>query len=43
MEAIIIFLLIGVGAQLVKGSMGMAYGVTSTTLLVFTGVQAATA
>ena len=43
MEAIIIFLLIGVGAQLVKGSMGMAYVVTSTTLLVFTGVQAATA
>lgn len=43
MEAIIIFLLIGVGAQLVKGSMGMAYGVTSTTLLVFTGVQAAAA
>ncbi|MEJ4111910.1 sulfite exporter TauE/SafE family protein [Corynebacterium kroppenstedtii] len=43
MEATIIFLLIGIGAQLVKGSMGMAYGVTSTTLLVCTGVHSATA
>lgn len=37
------FLLVGLAAQLVDGSLGMAYGVTSTTLLLATGTAPAAA
>ncbi|MFZ2530711.1 MAG: sulfite exporter TauE/SafE family protein [Rhodococcus sp. (in: high G+C Gram-positive bacteria)] len=38
---LLIFTLVGVGAQLVDGALGMAFGVTATTLLIFSGVGAA--
>lgn len=43
MEKLLLVALVGVGAQLVDGSLGMAYGVTSTTLLLTVGVGAAAA
>lgn len=41
MEKLLIFIFVGVGAQLVDGMLGMAFGVTATTLLVVSGVGAA--
>ncbi|WP_078310935.1 MULTISPECIES: sulfite exporter TauE/SafE family protein [unclassified Mycobacterium] len=41
MIKLLIFTLVGLGAQIVDGTLGMAFGVTATTLLVFTGVGAA--
>jgi uncharacterized membrane protein YfcA len=42
-RSLLIFTLVGVGAQLVDGALGMAFGVTSSTLLVLSGVGAAQA
>lgn len=35
---LLVFTIVGVAAQLVDGALGMAFGVTSTTLLLFSGV-----
>lgn len=43
MRTLIVFILVGIGAQLVDGALGMAFGVTATTLLLFSGVAAAQA
>ncbi|MEU2004399.1 sulfite exporter TauE/SafE family protein [Rhodococcus sp. NPDC019627] len=43
MFKLLIFTLVGVGAQLVDGALGMAFGVTATTLLVVSGVGPAQA
>lgn len=43
MRSLLIFTLVGAGAQLVDGALGMAFGVTATTLLVLSGVSAAQA
>lgn len=43
MERIALFALIGLGAQLVDGTLGMAFGVTATTLFMMTGTGAAAA
>lgn len=43
MRSLLIFTLVGVGAQLVDGALGMAFGVTATTLLVLSSVGAAQA
>ena len=43
MERLLIFAAVGLAAQLVDGALGMAYGVTSTTLLLSTGVTPAVA
>ena len=43
MEDFLIFALIGFGAQLVDGALGMAFGVLSTTSLLAFGVPPATA
>src|SRR5918999_2313730 len=43
MRNFILLALAGAGAQLVDGSLGMAYGVSSTTLLLFVGVAPALA
>lgn len=43
MRLLLIFTLVGVGAQLVDGALGMAFGVTATTLLVLSSVGAAQA
>lgn len=43
MRTLIVLALAGLGAQLVDGSLGMAYGVTSTTLLLAVGTSPATA
>lgn len=43
MQKLVMFALVGVAAQLVDGSLGMAYGVTSTTLLLMIGTQPAMA
>lgn len=43
MQRLLIFLLIGFLAQLVDGSLGMAYGVTSTSLLLVFGIAPAIA
>lgn len=43
MRSLIIFTLVGAGAQLVDGALGMAFGVTASTLLVLSGVAAAQA
>lgn len=43
MRKLLLLALVGLGAQLVDGSLGMAYGVTSTTLLLATGTNAAAA
>lgn len=38
---LLVFTLVGAGAQLVDGALGMAFGVTATTLLIFSGIGAA--
>ena len=43
MKTLITFVLVGFGAQLVDGTLGMAYGVTSTTLLLAAGYAPAAA
>lgn len=43
MAQFVLLALVGLGAQLVDGSLGMAYGVTSTTLLLATGAAPAAA
>lgn len=43
MKTLITFALVGLGAQLVDGTLGMAYGVTSTTLLLAAGYAPAAA
>ncbi len=43
MEKFLVLALVGLAAQLVDGSLGMAYGVTSSTLLLATGVAPAAA
>lgn len=43
MPQIVLLALVGLGAQLVDGSLGMAYGVTSTTLLLAIGTSPAAA
>lgn len=43
MQKLLMFALVGVAAQLVDGSLGMAYGVTSTTLLLMVGTNPAMA
>ncbi len=43
MRTLVLFALVGLGAQLVDGSLGMAYGVTSTTLLLAIGASPAAA
>lgn len=43
MKPLITFALVGLGAQLVDGTLGMAYGVTSTTLLLAAGYAPAAA
>jgi uncharacterized membrane protein YfcA len=40
---ILLFMLIGVGAQIVDGTLGMAFGVVSSTILVLTGTAPAAA
>jgi len=42
-QKLLMFALVGVAAQLVDGSLGMAYGVTSTTLLLMVGTNPAMA
>jgi uncharacterized membrane protein YfcA len=43
MRKVVLLALVGLGAQLVDGSLGMAYGVTSTTLLLAVGTNPAAA
>jgi uncharacterized membrane protein YfcA len=43
MRTLVVFALVGFGAQLVDGALGMAYGVTSTSLLLVAGINPATA
>lgn len=43
MRRLVLLALVGLGAQLVDGSLGMAYGVTSTTLLLAIGANPAAA
>jgi len=43
MQKLLLLALVGLGAQLVDGSLGMAYGVTSTTLLLAIGANTAAA
>ncbi|MCA3748238.1 MAG: sulfite exporter TauE/SafE family protein, partial [Rubrobacter sp.] len=43
MRSLIVLALVGFAAQLVDGSLGMAYGVTSTTLLLAVGITPALA
>ncbi len=43
MKTLVVLALVGLGAQLVDGSLGMAYGVTSTTLLLAIGTNPAAA
>lgn len=43
MQKLILLVLVGIGAQLVDGGLGMAYGVTSTTLLLAIGTNPAAA
>src|SRR5688500_17349182 len=43
MPSVIVFVLVGFAAQMVDGSLGMAYGVMSSTLLVATGIGPAVA
>ncbi|HEY0163779.1 MAG TPA: sulfite exporter TauE/SafE family protein [Sphingomicrobium sp.] len=43
MDTFLIFLLVGFAAQIVDGSLGMAYGVVSSTVLISLGVPPATA
>ena len=41
MRQLLLLALVGLGAQLIDGSLGMAYGVTSTTLLLVIGTNPA--
>ena len=43
MRKLLVFALVGFGAQLVDGAMGMGYGVTSTSLLLLAGLTPAVA
>ena len=43
MQTLIVYALVGFGAQLVDGALGMAYGATSTSLLLAAGINPATA
>jgi len=43
MRSLIIFTFVGLGAQIVDGALGMAFGVTASTLLVLSGVASAQA
>ena len=43
MRKLLVFALVGLGAQLVDGALGMGYGVTSSTLLVLVGLTPAAA
>ncbi|MHA6795783.1 sulfite exporter TauE/SafE family protein [Pseudonocardia bannensis] len=43
MRTLIVFAVVGFGAQLVDGALGMAYGVTSTSLLLIAGINPAAA
>lgn len=43
MVKLLVFTLVGLGAQIIDGTLGMAFGVTATTLLVLTGTAAAQA
>lgn len=43
MRTLIVFALVGLAAQMVDGALGMAYGVTSTSLLLIAGINPATA
>ena len=43
MRKLVVLTLVGLAAQLVDGALGMAYGVTSSTLLLFAGVAPAAA
>lgn len=43
MRRLLVFALVGFGAQLVDGALGMGYGVTSTTLLLLAGLTPAAA
>lgn len=43
MQVFLVLAIIGLGAQLVDGTLGMAYGATSSTLLLATGLPPATA
>ena len=43
MESVLVLALVGLAAQMVDGSLGMAYGVTSSTLLVASGISPAMA
>src|ERR1041384_3836782 len=43
MRSLLIFTLVGLGAQIVDGALGMAFGVTASTLLVLSGVASAQA
>lgn len=43
MQVLLVFIVVGLGAQLVDGALGMGFGITSTTLLLLTGVTAAQA
>jgi uncharacterized membrane protein YfcA len=43
MRKLLVLALVGIVAQLVDGALGMAYGVTSTTLLLFAGIAPASA
>src|ERR687892_453623 len=43
MRSLIVLAIVGLAAQLVDGSLGMAYGVTSTTLLLAVGLSPALA
>jgi uncharacterized membrane protein YfcA len=43
MRRLLVFALVGLGAQLVDGALGMGYGVTSTTLLLLAGLTPAAA
>ena len=42
-QTLLVFALVGFGAQLVDGALGMAYGVTSTSLLLAASINPATA
>ena len=43
MQTLLVFILVGFGAQLVDGALGMAFGVTATTLLLVNGINPAVA
>ena len=43
MQTLLLLAVVGFAAQLVDGSLGMAYGVTSTTLLLLIGASPAAA